>query len=106
MAVRRYDKLVRDRIPDIIRESGKEPVCRTATQEEALDYLARKLGEEAAEYLESRDAEELADVLEVVFAIAAEKGITPEKLEEIRARKARERGGFSGRIVLEEVRTP
>ena len=105
MNVIRYDKLVRDRIPEIISQSGKEAVFHPVDREEALDRLARKLQEEAAEYEESREIEELADVMEVIFAIAAERGVSPEELEAIRARKARERGGFARRIVLEEVRT-
>lgn len=99
-----YDKLVRDKIPEIIRQGGKEPVCRVADREEALEYLARKLQEEAAEYARSRDVEELADVLEVIRAIAAERGVSPEALEAMRQAKANARGGFARRLILEEVR--
>ena len=106
MSVKRYDKLVRDRIPEIIRKSGKEPETEVVPQAEAIEYLARKLREEADEYLESREAEELADVLEVVYALAAETGLTLADLEALRARKAAERGAFHQRIVLKAVRTP
>ena len=106
MTVKKYDKLVRDRIPDIIRQSGKEPVTEVVSQAEAIEYLARKLREEADEYLESRAVEELADVLEVVRALAAETGLMLADLEALRARKAAERGAFHQRIVLKEVRTP
>ena len=98
-----YDKLVRDKIPEIIQASGKEAACRIASSEEAEWYLRQKLCEEAEEYRQSGDAEELADVLEVVYAIAAEKGVSREALEEARMKKARERGGFSQRIVLMAV---
>lgn len=106
MGVKQYHKLVRDKIPEMILASGKEPICRKADREETLELLARKLEEEAAEYAASRDAEELCDVLEVIRAIAAERGIALEALEQERARKAAERGGFEKRIVLEEVHIP
>lgn len=102
----RYQKLVRDKIPQIIWKSGKEPVFAAVSREEVLDYLAKKLQEEAAEYAASREAEELADVLEVIRAIAAESGVAMEEIEKIRARKAQERGGFADRIVLEQVNIP
>ena len=101
--VRVYQKLVRDEIPRIIRESGKEPVTHTLTQAEALEALARKLCEEAQEYRESGEIEELADVLEVLMGIVRERGVSMTEIEEIRARKAAERGTFQQRIFLEKV---
>jgi predicted house-cleaning noncanonical NTP pyrophosphatase (MazG superfamily) len=97
-----YGKLVRDRIPQIIREDGAEPVTYTASPEEYRNRLRDKLGEEIAEFLEADDArapEELADVLEVVHALAADLGIDTDQLEKIRAAKANERGGFTDRVV-------
>ncbi|MBQ9264234.1 MAG: nucleoside triphosphate pyrophosphohydrolase [Clostridia bacterium] len=98
-----YHKLVRDKIPDIIAASGKKAVCHVVDQETALEMLATKLQEEAVEYAESREIEELADVLEVIRAIAAERGVALSALERIRAEKEKQRGGFARRIVLEEV---
>ena len=103
--IRIYRKLVRDEIPRIIRESGKEPVTRTLSQEEALTALAQKLCEEAQEYRDSGEVEELADVMEVVYGIARERGVSMEEIEAIRARKAEERGGFQQRVYLVEVRS-
>ncbi|MET9109693.1 nucleoside triphosphate pyrophosphohydrolase [Streptomyces zhihengii] len=98
----RRGKLVRDRIPQIIREDGAEPVTYTASSQEYRDRLRDKLCEEAAEVLEADDdraPEELADVLEVVRALAADLGIDTDQLEKLREAKANERGGFSDRIV-------
>lgn len=95
-------KLVRDRIPQIIRADGAEPVTYTAGAEEYRSRLRDKLGEEVAEFLAADEAsapEELADVLEVVRALAADLGVEADQLERIRAAKAGERGGFAGRIV-------
>lgn len=103
--IRIYRKLVRDEIPRIIRESGKEPVTRTLSQEEAFTALAQKLCEEAQEYRDSGEVEELADVMEVVYGIAREHGVSMEEIEAIRARKAEERGGFQQRVYLVEVRS-
>ncbi|MEU9706781.1 nucleoside triphosphate pyrophosphohydrolase [Streptomyces sp. NPDC047981] len=97
-----YGKLVRDSIPQIIREGGAEPVTYVAGPEEYRNRLRDKLGEEVAEFLEADDAsapEELADVLEVVHALAADLGVDAGQLEKIREVKASERGGFADRIV-------
>lgn len=87
-----FCKLVRDRVPQIIREHGSEPVTYTAGPEEYRSRLRDKLGEEVAEFLgadEAKAPEELADVLEVVRALAADMGIDAEQMEKIREAKAR-----------------
>lgn len=95
-------KLVRDRIPQIIRADGAEPEIYVADPAEYRQRLRAKLTEEVAEYMEADEThapEELADVLEVAFALAADLGVDPAQLEKLRATKAAERGGFSERIV-------
>ncbi|EFW93402.1 hypothetical protein ZOD2009_06042 [Haladaptatus paucihalophilus DX253] len=101
--VRTYDKLVRDHIPDIIEENDERPVTHVADSDEHERRLAEKLDEEVAEFRESGEVMELADVLEVVYALAEGKGISPDELERLRAEKAAERGGFDDGIVLERV---
>ncbi|AHG03494.1 hypothetical protein HALDL1_07690 [Halobacterium sp. DL1] len=100
---REYDKLVRDRIPGVVREDDETPVTHRAEGEAYRDRLADKLTEEAAEYAESRDVEELADVLEVVAALREAHDVDAEELAELRAEKADERGGFAEGVVLERV---
>ena len=100
----RHDKLVRDRIPELIRKAGKNPVADLIPPEEIRDALDRKLREEVAEYLESHSAEEMADVLEVLHGIAFHRGIPWEQIESDRIRKKEERGGFEKGIRLIEVR--
>ncbi|WP_329125078.1 nucleoside triphosphate pyrophosphohydrolase [Streptomyces sp. NBC_01353] len=98
----RQGKLVRDRIPQIIRENGAEPVIYIAGRDEYRSRLRDKLGEEVAEFLEADEdsaPEELADVLEVVRALAVDLGVDADHLEKIRDGKAGERGGFADRIV-------
>ena len=98
-----YDKLVRDRIPEIIRENDETPVTRVVDGPEYRERLREKLCEEAAEFRESGDVAELADVLEVVAAIRDAEGIADGELEELREAKADERGGFADGVVLERV---
>lgn len=97
------NKLVRDKIPDIIKSAGKHAVTRVLTDEEYLAELDRKLTEVCAEYQAYKSFEEMADVLEVLYAIAAARGYSVEELERVRAEKAEKRGGFADKIFLEEV---
>jgi len=99
----KYNKLVRDNIPAIIRERGEKPVTRTLDTDEYRQKLRQKLQEEVAEFGATGRTEELADVLEVVYALAAVEGISQAQLEEMRQRKLQERGGFSQRILLVET---
>jgi predicted house-cleaning noncanonical NTP pyrophosphatase (MazG superfamily) len=93
-------KLVRDKIPQIIRSKGVEPVIYTASSEEYDTRLRDKLREEVEEFIASdSDPEELADVLEVLYALAERTGTDRQQLEKLRRTKAEERGGFADRII-------
>lgn len=92
-------KLVRDKIPQIIRDAGDEPVTRIADVEEYRELLRAKLVEEVDEFLASDDPNELADVLEVLLTLAGDLGVDQDQLEKLRVGKAFERGGFADRIV-------
>ena len=95
-----HGKLVRDKIPQIIRSKGQEPVIYTADIAEYGTRLRDKLREEVEEYLASDDnREELADILEVLYALARQSGTDQQQLEKLRAAKAAERGGFANRII-------
>ena len=98
--IKTYNKLVRDRIPEIIEASGNE--CQTAilSDEEYLKMLDAKLDEELAEYHMDQNIEELADLLEVIRTAAIARGYTLEELEAVRAKKAEKRGGFSKKLLL------
>ncbi|KAB2347035.1 nucleoside triphosphate pyrophosphohydrolase [Actinomadura rudentiformis] len=95
------EKLVRDRIPEIIRDAGgTDASVRAAEEGEYKALLRAKLYEEAGEYVASGDPAELADLLEVLHALAAAHDISPAELERRRAAKAGERGAFTHRLVL------
>ena len=98
-----YHKLVRDFIPEIIEADGKTCICEMLSDKEYLCLLEQKLNEELAEYQESKCLEELADLLEVMQAVVRARGWTLDELEQVRADKAAERGGFVKKILLKEV---
>ena len=98
-----YNKLVRDRIPEIIEKTGKRCEIEILNDEEYLKAIDAKLDEELAEYHKEQNLEELADLLEVIYAAALARGYSLEELENIRIRKAQERGAFNKRILLKEV---
>lgn len=98
-----YNKLVRDRIPEIIGTAGKTCTTDILSQEDYLHMLDVKLDEELSEYHKDQNIEELADLLEVIRAVAVARGYTFEELEQIRAEKAAKRGAFEKRILLKEV---
>lgn len=98
-----YNKLVRDKIPEIISASGKKAHCRILGKEDYITELDRKLDEECEEYQADKNIEELADILEVIYAIAEARGYSAAELERVRLEKSEKRGGFSQRIFLENV---
>lgn len=99
-----YNKLVRDNIPEIIRNSGKECDIEILSDEKYLQMVDAKLDEELAEYHKEQNLEELADLLEVLYTAANARGYSVEELESCRIKKQKERGGFGKKILLKEVK--
>ncbi|WP_374720358.1 phosphoribosyl-ATP pyrophosphohydrolase [Parageobacillus toebii] len=102
-----YNKLVRDKIPQIIEQAGKTFTTRILEDDEYRKELRKKAFEELEEYMNASDdetaLEELADVLEIIHALAECHGSSIERVEQIRAEKAEKRGGFKEKIFLVEV---
>ena len=92
-----YNKAIRDKIPEIIKESGKNCNVKKLDDSEFLVQLEKKLVEELAEYQESKNVEELADVLEVVYRISNLKGFD---LDKARLEKIEKRGKFEKNLFL------
>jgi predicted house-cleaning noncanonical NTP pyrophosphatase (MazG superfamily) len=102
----RVEKLIRDRLPAMMRAQGLTVFERPLDDAAYLDALKAKLVEEAEEARSAGPddlAGELADVLEVVLALAAAQGVSREDLEALRLRKREARGGFDARIYNEAV---
>lgn len=102
-----YNKLVRDKIPQVIETHGLQFETRILSEEEYKTEVAKKFAEELCEFEETdspQDAvEELADILELIHAAAELNGSSFTEVEEVRAKKAEKRGGFKERIFLIEV---
>ena len=99
---KRYDKLVRDKIPEVLTLGRIKHVWHQASIQEFDTKLKQKLKEKVAEFLEKPTLEELADILEVVMELSRTlKGGSPETLELLRKSKKEERGGFHHKIILE-----
>lgn len=98
-----YDKLVRDKIPEIIMSSGKACSTEVLDDEKYAELLDQKLFEEMLEYHQDKSVEELADIVEVIYAIVKSRGLSVEEFKKIRVSKADERGGFEQKILLKSV---
>ncbi|WHY79939.1 nucleoside triphosphate pyrophosphohydrolase [Neobacillus sp. WH10] len=102
-----YNKLVRDRIPEIIKSTGSQCSFKILNYEEYIHSLKQKGFEELNEYINSETneeaIEELADLLEIIHALAEYHGSSFEKVEDIRKSKLGKRGGFKEKFYLIEV---
>lgn len=98
-----YDKLVRDKIPEIIESSGNKCEIEVVSDEVALEYLYKKLNEEVSELLEDKNLDEIADVMEVLFAIGSKYGYSEEDVLNRRNEKKDARGGFQDNLILNKT---
>ena len=98
-----HNKLVRDRIPEIIEASGRTCVATMLPDDAYIRALDAKLNEELAEYQQSKSLEELADLLEVMGAVVKARGYIWDDLTRVRKEKRAARGAFDKRIFLKEV---
>jgi len=95
-----YYKAVRDKIPEIIKKSGYDYNIKKLSDSEFLAQLEKKLGEELEEYNGSKSVEELADIIEVIYRISELKGTSREQLDELKLKKAKDRGEFKENLFL------
>ncbi|MCL7748776.1 nucleoside triphosphate pyrophosphohydrolase [Halalkalibacter alkaliphilus] len=102
-----YNKLVRDRIPEVIEKSGKKFRTEILDANTYEKELRVKLKEEMDELLQAESiearVEEMADLLEVLYSLSRHDGVEPEEIERVRQRKYDERGGFQEKILLIDV---
>lgn len=98
-----YNKLVRDRIPDIIKADGVDCIFHVADNEEYVKKLYEKLDEEFTEFKENPTVEEFADMMEVLTSIALHHKINLETVKEVKRDKRNARGGFNDRVILDST---
>jgi predicted house-cleaning noncanonical NTP pyrophosphatase (MazG superfamily) len=103
MSVVKYNKLVRDKIIEIIEADGKKAEFQLVKGKELYNYLIQKLQEEVDEFKEDGTAEELTDILELIEAFIGILGLDWEKIFEIKEEKAIKRGKFNKGIILKNV---
>jgi predicted house-cleaning noncanonical NTP pyrophosphatase (MazG superfamily) len=101
--MKKLNKLVRDKIPQIIEKEGKIAIIKIASEKEYKEKLKEKLIEEAKEFLKSNSKEEFADIIEVLNAIGKLNRFNREEIEQIRKAKSEEKGSFEERIILEKI---
>jgi len=94
-------KLIRDNIPGIMKEIGKQPKTHAANEKEFEEALIGKLDEELKEIKEGRNVEEIADLIEVAYTLAKEYGATEDKVNILRKQKNLKNGAFEKKIILE-----
>lgn len=98
----KYNKLVRDKIPEYIKSKGGIPITHIADEAEYWQKLKEKLLEEIKEFEKDENIEEFADIFEVLDAIADYKEFNRDEIQRIKAKKAEGRGKFQKRIILDE----
>ena len=99
-----YNKLVRDRIPEIIEQDGIIAETKILSNDEFLSSLKKKILEEGKEFVEAVEEievkKEMADILEILYSFAEERVISLDEVESIRKERAEKRGRFKERIFL------
>ena len=98
-----YNKLVRDNIVEIIKDTGKKVSYEILDDKRYGEELDKKLKEEVNEYLKDHNIEEIADIIEVLYAIIEYKGISIQEVDKVRTEKALEKGIFKNKVFLKEV---
>lgn len=96
-------KLVRDKVPDVIKKNNQKPIFHIADDKEYKEALLHKLSEEVNEFRNDLNAQELGDLLDIIDAISASFGFSKEEIEKARLKKNDERGSFNERIILDRI---
>jgi len=99
-----YNKAIRDKIPEIIENSGKKGIVKQLSDEEFLPELEKKLSEEVNEYFSSGDIEELVDIIEIINRILELRNVNRKDFDSILSEKRKNRGAFDSNYFLIEVR--
>jgi predicted house-cleaning noncanonical NTP pyrophosphatase (MazG superfamily) len=102
--VLKYNKLIRDRIPEIIKADGWKPKIRVLKNSEFFNAVKKKLQEEAGELMKAKSKKEILneiiDIQELLDVLIHEIGVTKKQSKKMQDRKKKERGGFKKRVFL------
>ncbi len=100
--IMQYNKLVRDKVVEIIKNKGEKAIFHIADESEYWEKLQEKLKEEVDEFIKDPSIGEVSDILEVIEAICEFKNFDKSELESVKNKKAEDRGKFEKRIILDE----
>lgn len=98
-----YGKLVRDKIPEIVKKDGGTAEVEMLDDASYKLELHKKLKEELDEYLESESVEELADLTEVILALVGINGLSYDEFTKVRLEKVQHKGAFNDKIYLKSI---
>ncbi|HHX18368.1 MAG TPA: nucleoside triphosphate pyrophosphohydrolase [Clostridium sp.] len=98
-----YNKLIRDKMPKYIEQRGQKAIIEKLRDTDMIFYLNLKLREELTGYEDDRSVEKIADIVEVLYAILDYKGVSLNKFEKIRAKRANTLGKYKEKLLLKEV---
>ena len=101
--MKRYNKLIRDFIPEIIKKDNKKFDIHIASNKDYTYFLNEKLKEEVNEYLKENNIEELSDILELLISLSKNLGFTEKELFNERLKKKNEKVGFDKKIILDKI---
>lgn len=100
----KYNKLIRDRIPEIVKKAGWKPTVRTLKKSEFLNAIKKKVLEEAGELIQTKDKkgiiDEIADIQELIDVLTSEIKLTESHIKKFQSAKREKRGGFKKRLFL------
>ena len=100
----KYNKLVRDKIPQNIRAKGHDVKHLVLDDKEYFEELDKKLIEEVNEFVEVHNEEEMADIMEVIEAIIKQRGMSLKQIQEIKQKKREKSGSFNDKIFLVSIK--
>ena len=103
LKTKKYNKLIRDKISEKLSDKNIKFTTHIADENEYSKALMKKLEEEVKEFIDDNNEEELADIIEVINAIVDLKGFSQERIEIIRKDKAKKKGVFRDKIILDET---
>ena len=103
---RTYGRLVRDRVPQLIEESGGTATTRVLDESGYREALLDKIIDEVEEFRVTGNEEEIADIFELLDCLTELKGFEPMHIDYVKLIKREARGSYRERILLEEVEDP
>ena len=95
-----YNKIVRDKIPDIIKNENRKCNIKILSEKDAVNLLSQKILEEADEFIKEPSKEEMADIFEILHSIIKKYNWNYDEIEKIRINKANKNGSFDKNIFL------